>query len=44
MSIKPILSYDEFVSAFGLPNLMEAKSEEKDKNKKISLWMFNVIF
>jgi len=34
MSIKPILSYDEFVSAFGLPNLMESKSEEKDKDKK----------
>jgi hypothetical protein len=33
MSIKPILSYDEFVSVFGFPNLMEAKSE-KDKDKK----------
>ncbi len=31
--IKPILSYDEFISAFGFPNLIEAKSE-KDKEKK----------
>lgn len=33
--IKPILSYDEFVSSFGFPDLMETKSE-KDKEKKYS--------